>query len=225
MIAKGITGCALHQNNPWNRNCCSDPAFVGFEAWNTAATINDAGAEEIGLPTKPFGWTIMIGHTYQNYPIPPPLPFAMLLPSLAFLVLRRGLLGSARQRPRLPLSSELPSRLLSLRISLDAYSGVFLSERLGCAAVSEILDHLCGGGNRPRARVGGIGVEAPCFSRGELDFSPAESALQFKWAFAICASRPHGRGDVGNFRSDDMCRSKPIAKAHDLRRDFFRSAE
>ena len=27
-------------------------------------------------------------------------------------------------------------------------------------------------------------VEAPCFSRGELDFSPAEKAMSLKWASA-----------------------------------------
>ena len=33
-------------------------------------------------------------------------------------------------------------------------------------------------------------MEAPCFSRGELDFSPAESGLILRWALALDLAMP-----------------------------------
>ena len=126
--------------------------------------------------------------------------------------------GFRATAPAPPDSSEMPSPLLSLRISHHAYSGVSLSERLRCGGFgysgrilrkhvggSPLLQQVAAGrascrqASAPREAAEmkiskhlglSIWVGAPCFSRGELDFSPAESALQLKWALALGTFNP-----------------------------------
>jgi hypothetical protein len=96
----------------------------------------------------------------MNYLICFLLCFVIVRGSLAMLAVRgERFWASARQRPRRPDSSELPSPFLPDSV-VSTYGRILV-------------------------RATGFEVGAPCSSSGELDFSPAKKPSEFGMALAM----------------------------------------